>query len=478
MIDQPPHADDDDKPRDECGVFGVFGHPEAAKLTYLGLYALQHRGQESAGIVTSNGNSFFQHRGMGLVVNAFSNGALDHLDGTMAVGHNRYSTSGTSTLQNAQPFVAQYQRGPLAIAHNGNLVNAFRIRRELEEQGMIFTTTSDTEVLTHLIARSRQEYLEDRLMDALKEVRGAYSLLALGKRVLVGVRDPSGFRPLWIGRIGDATILASETCALDAVEAEVVREVEPGELILVTDEGIKSIHLPMLAPHSHCIFEFLYLARADSVIFGETVVGRRMGFGRQLARECPADADIVVPMPDSANLAALGYAEESGLRFQFGLARNQYVGRTFIQPNQQDRSFQVGIKMNPIREVVDGKRVVLIDDSIMRGTTLRKMAKQIKLAGATEVHVRIAAPPTKYPCFYGIDTPTRQELIASTHTLDEVRQYIRADSLGYLSIEGMLKCVRYPYSFCTACFDGSYPIEFSGQNIQQLSIDFTRDRQR
>jgi amidophosphoribosyltransferase len=478
MTTRPQQTESDDKPHEECGVFGVFGHPDASKLTFLGLYALQHRGQESAGIVSCDGNTLYQHRGMGLVVNVFADGSLDRLEGHMAVGHNRYSTSGSSSLQNAQPFVAQYQRGPLAIAHNGNLVNAFRIRRELEEQGQIFTTSSDTEVLTQLIARSRQEFLEDRLIDALKEVRGAYSLLALGKKALVGARDPSGFRPLWIGRLGDATILASETCAIDAVEGEILREVEPGELVLVTREGMRTIHLPVLAPRAHCIFEFLYLARNDSYIFGESVAGRRLEFGKQLARECPADADIVVPMPDSANMAALGYAEESGIPFRFGLARNQYVGRTFIQPSQQQRTFQVGVKINPIREVVAGKRVVLIDDSIMRGTTLRKMCKQIRLAGATSVHVRIAAPPTRFPCFYGIDIPTRQELIASNHTLDEVCKYIRADSLGYLSIPGMLKCVRNPHSYCAACFDGEYRIEFSGQNIQQLSIDFTRNRTR
>lgn len=468
----------DDKPHEECGVFGVFGHPDAAKIAFLGLYALQHRGQESAGIVSCDGNTFYQHRGMGLVAHVFDEATLGRLEGYMAIGHNRYSTSGSSSLQNAQPFVVQYQRGPLAIAHNGNLVNAFRIRRELEEQGQIFTTTSDTEVLTHLVARSRQEFLEDRLIDALKEVRGAYSLLAMGRRVLVGVRDPSGFRPLWIGQLGDATILASETCAIDAVEGRVVREVEPGELVRITDEGMETIHLPVLAPRAHCIFEFLYLARADSYLFGESVAGRRLEFGRQLARECPANADIVVPMPDSANMAALGYAEESGIPFRFGLARNQYVGRTFIQPSQQQRTFQVGVKINPIREVVAGKRVVLVDDSIMRGTTLRTVCKQIRCGGATEVHVRIAAPPTRFPCFYGIDIPTRQELIASNHSLDEVCRYIRADSLGYLSIPGMLKCVHNPHSYCSACFDGQYRIEFSGQSIHQLSLDFTRDRTR
>lgn len=469
---------DDDKPRDECGVFGIFGHPDAAKLTYLGLYALQHRGQESAGIVSSDGVSVYQHRGMGLVANVFADGSLERLPGDKAVGHNRYSTSGTSSLQNAQPFVVQYARGPLAIAHNGNIVNAFRIRRDLEHQGQIFLTSSDTEILALLVARSRQDLLEDRIIDALKEARGAYSLIFMGKKVMTAVRDPSGFRPLWMGKLDEAIIFASETCAIDAVEGEVIREVMPGEIVTVTETGIQSQLLPISGQLSHCIFEFLYLARADSDIFGQAVAGRRLEFGRQLARECPADADLVIPMPDSANLAALGYSEESGIPFGFGLARNQYVGRTFIQPRQQDRAFSVGVKMNPIREVVYGKRIVLIDDSIMRGTSMRKIVKQLRLAGAAEVHVRIAAPPTTHPCFYGIDIPTRQELIASTHTPEEVCRYIRADSLGYLSIEGMLTCVKEPAHYCRACFDGNYPIEFSGQNLYQLSLDFTKDRPR
>jgi amidophosphoribosyltransferase len=473
-----PSREPDDKPREECGTFGIFGHPNAARLTFLGLYALQHRGQESAGIVSSDGTSFYQHRGMGLVVNVFANEALGHLAGHIAIGHNRYSTSGSSSLQNAQPFVVQYARGPLAIAHNGNLVNAFRVRRDLEEVGQIFTTTSDTEILAHLVARSRQDLLEDRIVDALREVRGAYSLLFLGKKVLCAARDPSGFRPLWIGRLDDATVFASETCAIDAVEAEIVREVHPGELILVTEGGMQSLRLPLAAPTAHCVFEFLYLARSDSYIFGASVVGRRMEFGRQLAREAPAESDIVIAMPDSAHLAALGYSDQSGIPFRFGLARNQYVGRTFIQPRQAERTFNVAVKVNPICEVLDGQRVVLVDDSIMRGTSMRRVVEQLRVGGATEVHVRVAAPPTKFPCFYGIDIPTRQELIASNHTLEEICKYIRADSLAYLSIEGMLRCVDHPDRFCKACFDGHYPIEFSGQDLHQLSLDFTRNRQR
>ncbi|MAF10256.1 amidophosphoribosyltransferase [Candidatus Poribacteria bacterium] len=471
-------TDSDDKPRDECGVFGVYGHPDAPRLCYIGLYALQHRGQESAGIVASQGSSFSQHRGMGLVDEVFSDGSLDRVVGPLAIGHNRYSTSGTSTLQNAQPFVAQYSRGPLAIAHNGNLVNAFHIRRQMEAQGQIFMTESDTEVFAGLLGRSLHYHLEGRIIDALKELRGAYSMLCMGKNVLVAVRDPSGFRPLWIGEVDGATMFASETCAIDAVNGTAIREVEPGEMVIVTESGMESMFLPMEAQTSHCVFELLYLARTDSVIFGESVAARRLAFGRRLAQEAPADADIVVGMPESANVAALGYSQESGIPLQFGIARNQYVGRTFIQPKQSDRDFKVGVKINAIRAILDGQRVVLVDDSLQRGTTLRSSVKKMRVAGATAVHVRIAAPPTQWPCFYGVDTPTRQELMASNHGLEEIRKYIRADSLGYLTTESMLSCVSKPDDYCTACFDGQYPVAFEEQNLNQLSIDFSRDRDR
>lgn len=469
---------EDDKPRDECGVFGVYGHSDAPRLCYVGLFALQHRGQESAGIVASEGASFSQHRGMGLVDEVFSGGSLDRVNGRLAIGHNRYSTSGTSTLQNAQPFVAQYSRGPLAIAHNGNLVNAFQIRREMEAQGQIFMTGSDTEVFAGLLGRSRHYHLEGRIIDALKELRGAYSMLCMGKNVLVAVRDPSGFRPLWIGEIDGATIFASETCAIDAVGGTAIREIEPGEMVIVTESGVESMRLPMTEDTAHCVFELLYLARTDSVIFGESVADRRLEFGRKLARECPVEADIVVGMPESANVAALGYSQESGIPFQFGIARNQYVGRTFIQPKQADRDFKVGVKINAIRAILNGKRIVLVDDSLQRGTTLRSSVKKMRAAGATEVHVRIAAPPTQSPCFYGVDIPTRQELVASNHSLDQICGHIRADSLGYLTTESLLSCVSRPDDYCTACFDGNYPVEFAGQNINQLSIDFSRDRSR
>ena len=465
----------DDKPKEECGVFGIFGHPKAAELTYLGLRALQHRGQESAGIVASDRTTFHHHRGMGLVTVVFDEETLSKLKGNIAVGHNRYSTSGDSDLENAQPLICQYKRGPLAIAHNGNLVNAPRIRSDLEDAGSIFRSTSDTEVIAHLLARSQQTYLEDRILDALKEVRGAYSILFMGKSLLIAARDPHGFRPLWLGRLGDAYVLASETCAFDVIEAKAIREISPGELIIITstDREPESFHFHPALPHlSQCIFEYIYLARPDSVIFGELVNRPRRELGRQLARESPADADIVIPVPDSATLAALGYSEESGIPFEMGLYRNSFVGRSFMNPSKEMRELMVKVKLNPLPDVLEGKRVVVVDDSIMRGPTSRKFVKLIRQGGATEVHIRIASPPNKFPCFYGVDTPTRKELIASSHTIEEICKYIRADSLGYLTIEGMLKCMKSPKDFCTACFDGNYPVEFSGQSTTQLPLNF------
>ncbi len=471
---------DDEKPKDECGIFGIFGHPDAAQLTYLGLYALQHRGQESAGIVSSDGAQFHEHRGMGLVVNVFGNGELEQLNGHLAIGHNRYSTAGSSTLQNAQPFVRRYKMGPLAIAHNGNLVNAPLIRRELEEKGAIFAGTSDTEVVAYLIARSSQIFPEDKIADALSFISGAYSLLFMGNEMLIGARDPYGFRPLWLGRLDDAYLLASETCAFDVIEdAKAIREIEPGEMVIITQEGVRFVQIASPShPRAFCIFELIYLSRADSMVFGELVHRPRKEFGRQLAREHPADADIVIAVPNSASIAAKGYSEESGIPFEFGLARNAYVGRTFIEPSQKMREFMVRIKLNPIRNVLEGKRVVVVDDSIMRGTSCRQLIKIMRKAGAKEIHFRVSSPPNRFPCFYGIDTPTHKELIASEHTIEEIRKYIRADTLGYLSIEGMLSCVKKPMNFCTACFDSDYPIEFNGQDAQQLSIEFTKGRDR
>ncbi len=463
-----------DKPKDECGVFGIFGHPQAVELTYLGLRALQHRGQESSGIVASNRDTLSYHHGMGLVHSVFNADVLGKLKGDIAIGHNRYSTAGESSLDNAQPLVRNYKQGPLALGHNGNLVNAAQLRNHLEDAGSIFSTTLDTEVVFHLIARSRFPQLEDRIFDALRTVQGAYSLVMMNKTALMGTRDPYGFRPLWLGRLGEAYVLASETCALDVIEAEPIREIEPGELVTLrsTHRGIESSRIqPQQSELSQCIFEYIYLARPDSMMFGQSVNNTRREFGRQLAREHPVEADVVIPVPDSATIAALGYAEASGIRFDLGLSRNAFVGRSFMNPTQDIRELMVKVKLNPIRGVLEGKRVVVVDDSIMRGTNSRKLVKIVREGGATAVHLRIASPPNKFSCFYGVDTPTRAELIASSHTIEEIRKYVRADSLGYLGIEGMLKAVNSQRDFCTACFDGKYPVHFFKEPIfEQLPL--------
>ena len=462
-----------DKPKDECGVFGVFGHPRAVELTYLGLRALQHRGQESSGIVVSDGERLTSHHGMGLVDAVFNSEVLGKLSGDIAIGHNRYSTAGASILENAQPLVRNYKQGELALGHNGNLVNAPEIRTHLENRGSIFSTSLDTEVVFHLIARSKQHNLEDRIFDAFRAVEGAFSIVVMDKTTLMGARDPYGFRPLWIGKLGDAYVLASETCALDVIEATPIREVEPGELVIFRSKflGLESFHFA--SPNhklSQCIFEFIYLARPDGMMFGQGVNSTRREFGKQLAREHPVKADVVIPVPDSATIAALGYAEESGIPFDLGLSRNTYVGRSFMNPTQNIRELMVKVKLNPIREVLEGKRVIMVDDSIMRGTNSRKLVKIVRQGGATAVHVRIASPPNKYPCFYGVDTPTRSELIASKHSIEEIRKYIRADSLGYVSIDGMLQAVKAPDNFCTSCFDGSYPITLKERIPRQLPL--------
>ena len=463
----------DDKPKDECGVFGIFGHPKAVELTYLGLRALQHRGQESSGIVASDGEQFTYHHGMGLVHSVFTPDALAKLQGHIAIGHNRYSTAGASTLENAQPLVRNYKQGPLALGHNGNLVNATQVRNHLENAGSIFSTSLDTEVIFHLIAHSRKQALEHRITDALRSVEGAYSFVCMDNNTLMGARDAHGFRPLWLGKLGDAYVLASETCALDVVEAESIREVEPGELIFTRSvhRGIESYRFHQKQPNlSQCIFEYIYLARPDGMMFGQSVNNTRREFGRQLAREHPVKADVVIPVPDSATIAALGYAEESGIPFDLGLSRNTFVGRSFMNPTQDIRELMVKVKLNPVRDVLRGKRVILVDDSIMRGTNSRKLIKIIRQGGATAVHLRIASPPNKFSCFYGVDTPTRGELIASSHTIEEIRKYIRADSLGYLSIKGMLQSVKTPQNFCTTCFDGKYPIPFVEEASEQLPL--------
>ena len=454
-----------DKFKDECGVFGIFGHPEAANMNYLGLYALQHRGQEGCGISAADGSSIRTHVGGGLVADVFKdNKIFNSLPGQAAIGHVRYSTAGGDSLKNCQPITVNYSRGSIAVAHNGNLVNAQEVRCELEKSGSIFSTTSDTEVIVHLLARSQADALADRMAEALRAVRGAYSLVFLTETRMVAVRDPSGFRPLVLGKVDGAYVVASETCALDLIEAEYIREIEPGEMIVFDKDGMTSMHPFEERKISQCIFELIYFARPDSTVFSQQVYEKRKDFGRRLAREHAVEADIVIPVPDSGVPAAIGYAEESGISFQMGLIRNHYIGRTFIEPQQSIRHFGVKIKLNAIRDVFEGKRVVVVDDSIVRGTTSRKIIKMIRNAGAKEVHMRVSAPPTSYPCFYGIDTPTRKELIASSHSMDEICKYITADTLGYLSIDGMRRVVGVEDgtcgNFCDACFNGDYPVKF------------------
>ena len=462
-----------DKFHDECAVFGIYGHKEAANLTYLGLYALQHRGQESSGIVSSDGQNFFVEKGMGLVADIFSKKEIRCLKGSMAIGHNRYSTAGASHLRNVQPLTVNYAFGNLALAHNGNLTNASMLRSELEAYGAIFQSESDSEVIVHLIAHSKEETCLNRVIEALSLVRGAYSLVFLTERELIAARDPYGFRPLCLGRYKDGWIVASETCAFDLIGAEFVREVEPGELLVIDDNGLASHH-PFIPPENpaKCVFEYVYFARPDSKIFGNySVYPVRKALGRQLSKEAFAQADIVVPVPDSGVPAALGFAEGSGIPFEIGLTRNHYVGRTFIEPEQSIRHFGVKLKLNAVSDVLDGKRVVVVDDSIVRGTTSRKIVKMLRNAGAKEVHMRISSPPTIAPCFYGIDTPTRKELIGSSHTIEEMRKYITADSLAFLSLEGMLNAVpgRNDH-YCHACFTDQYPIPFTKAEELQLGL--------
>jgi amidophosphoribosyltransferase len=452
-----------DRFHEECGVVGIYGHPEAANLAYLALYALQHRGQESAGIASSNGQTLLVHRGMGLVADVFDEKIIRRLEGSLAIGHNRYSTAGSTILKNSQPLVVKYTHGSLAVAHNGNLVNAEELRARLEVHGSIFQSTVDSEVILHLIAASRADRLVDRIIEALWQVRGAYSLVFLSEAELVAVRDPYGFRPLVLGRLKDADhdsyVVTSETCALDLIGAKYEREVAPGEVLSFSSQGMVSYSPFPHEPASRCVFEYIYFARPDSLLYGQSVYHARKAFGRQLAREAPVTADIVIPVPDSGVPAALGYAEEAGLPFEMGLIRNHYVGRTFIEPQESIRHFGVKVKLNAQPRVLQGKRVVVVDDSIVRGTTSRKIVKMIRDAGATEVHLRISSPPTIGPCFYGVDTPTRRELIASSHSVQEIRRYVTADTLAYLSHEGMYAALKEDSrGFCDACFTGRYPV--------------------
>ncbi len=464
-------ATSDDKFHDECGIFGAWNYPEAANLAYLGLYALQHRGQESAGIAATDGQSLHVERAMGWVADVFSRERLRRLPGHCAIGHVRYSTAGTSTLKNAQPIMANTALGPVAIAHNGNLVNAEALRAELEKDGAVFQSNSDTEVILHLLARSEGASLEEQLPKALNRVSGAYSFLLLTPDSMIAVRDPYGFRPLSLGKLGEAWIIASETCALDLLEAEFVRDVEPGEILFITAQGVRSLKPFPPKERLQCVFEYVYFARPDSLLWGRNVYTVRKTLGHQLAREHPAQADIVIPVPDSGMGAALGFAEESGIPFEVGLIRNHYVGRTFIEPSRGIRHFGVKVKLNPMRETLAGRRVVVVDDSIVRGTTSQKIVRMIRSAGAREVHVRISSPPIQWPCYYGIDTPTRKELIASSHNVEEIRRYLGADSLGYLSLDGMLKATGAdPSHFCHACFTGGYKVGFEPEDTPQLRL--------
>jgi amidophosphoribosyltransferase len=466
-----------DKLREECGIFGIVSHPEAARLAYLGLYALQHRGQESAGIASSDESRLYLHKGMGHVAEVFSKSRLEELPGVSAIGHVRYATAGESALTNAQPLVINCWRGSVALAHNGNLINAGQLRRELERDGAIFHSTSDSEVVLHLLSRSKRRTLLDAFIEALRIVQGAYSLLLMAPQYLLVARDPRGFRPLSIGRVDDRYVVASETCAFDLINAEYMRDVEPGEVILIEGDHFESVFPHPKETPAHCVFEHIYFSRPDSLVFGRTVNTSRRMLGINLAREHPAEADVVVPVPDSGVSAAIGYSQESRTPLEFGLIRNHYVGRTFIEPRQSIRNFGVKVKLNPVREILNGKRVILVDDSIVRGTTSKKIVQIIRAAGAKEIHLRITSPPIISPCYYGIDTPTKHELIGSTKSVEEIRRFVGADTLGYLSLEALLRSVEDTGKFCSACFTDRYPTEvvheerqkeLFGKNLVQL----------
>lgn len=453
--------------REECGIFGVFGHPDAAKLTYFGLYALQHRGQESAGIAVSDGSQVTEHKHMGMISEGFREETLRSLEGSLAVSHVRYSTTGSSLLANAQPFVVSHGSDHYALAHNGNLVNAVELRQSLEHNGAIFRSTMDTEVIMHLLARNLKGGLDEALVETLRQIEGAYSLIMVIKDRLIGIRDPRGFRPLCLGELNGGYVLASEICALDLIEATYLRDVEPGEILIIDKNGLRSLHpFPQVRP-AYCIFEFIYFARPDSSIFGQNVYLWRKRLGHFLAREHGSKgADLVMPFPDSGNFAALGFAEASGVPFEMGVIRNHYVGRTFIQPSQAMRDFGVRVKLNPVRELLKGKRVVLVEDSIIRGTTTRTRISALRQAGAREVHMMVSCPPHRFPCHYGIDFSTKGELIASSHSVEEIRRFIGLDSLNYLSLEGLLEGGNTrpsDHPFCLACFTGEYVVPFKDQ---------------
>lgn len=463
---------EDDKLREECGVFGIYGHAEAARMTYLGLYALQHRGQESCGMVASNGAQLVSERAMGHVSESFDQTHLDRLNGQSAIGHVRYSTAGEVSIRECQPFLVTCQHGQIAVCHNGNLPFAGEERKRLEREGAIFSSTSDTEVVLHGVARSRAASVAEAIPQVLRETEGAFSMLFLTPKELIAIRDPRGFRPLALGRLNDAWVIASETCAFDLIDAKYVRDIEPGEMVVINEDGLRSSHPLFAQKHSMCIFEHVYFARPDSLIFGQSVNRSRHKMGKRLAIEQPADADLVVPVPDSGVPAAIGYAAESGLAFRFGLVRNHYIGRTFIEPKQSIRSFGVRIKLNPVRHLIENKRIVLIDDSIVRGTTSKKIVRMVREAGAKEIHVRISCPPTISPCYYGVDTPNKSELIAANMSVEEIRQFIEADSLGYLSLAGMQEATGLSADeSCVACWNESYPTRITREAETMHSRD-------
>jgi amidophosphoribosyltransferase len=467
-----------DKFKDECGVFGIFGHVEAANMTYLGLYALQHRGQESAGIAASDGAQVRVSKAMGYVADTFNSEILAGLPGRLAIGHVRYSTAGESKLSNAQPFLIDCAHGQISICHNGNLVNADALRNELVGQGSIFQSSSDTEVMLHLYARSKARGVEDAVVDSVTQLQGAFSFLMLTRDRLIAVRDPHGFRPLALGRLDDAYVVCSETCAMDLIGATYVRDIEPGEVLVISAGGTRSIKPFAPAALAHCVFEHVYFSRPDSYVFGKSVNEVRTNLGRMLAREQSVEADVVVPVPDSGVCAAMGFAEEAGIPLRMGLIRNHYVGRTFIQPQSAIRHFGVKVKLNPVRSILDGKRVILVDDSLVRGTTSRKIVRMVRASGAREVHVRISCPPTISPCFYGVDTPRRSELIAATHTIDEIKQYLDADSVAYLSLEGMMSAVgQGREGYCSSCYTGVYPVAFPRDEKSYLQLALKLDKE-
>ncbi len=466
-----------DKFHEECGVFGIFGHPEAANMTYLGLYALQHRGQESAGIAASDGHTVRLSRAMGYVADVFNSDTLASLGGSMAIGHVRYSTAGESRVANAQPFLIDCAHGQMAICHNGNLVNASELKDTLVRQGSIFQSSTDTEVVLHLYARSRKSSVEDAVVDAVSQVQGAFSFVMMTRDRLIAVRDPHGFRPLALGRLNDAYVVCSETCAMDLIGATYVRDIEPGEIAIITADGLRSVRPFPPAHLAQCVFEHVYFSRPDSFVFGKSVNEVRTNLGRILARERGVAADVVVPVPDSGVCAAMGFADESKIPLRMGLIRNHYVGRTFIQPQSAIRHFGVKVKLNPVKSILDGKRVVLVDDSLVRGTTSRKIVKMVRAAGAKEVHVRISCPPTISPCFYGVDTPRRSELIAATHTIDEITTYLDADSVAYLSLEGLMSAVGSGSgNYCSSCYTGVYPVSFPRDEATYLQLALKLDK--